>query len=201
MKGQRGQALLWEVRGKVGKQTIEVPALPPGPILIEARLMEDKSFSVKGDGLNDKFGRCASGTEDGERVLWCRPAEASRSLKVKAKTPWHLQFHGPEAATELVDTVTGAGSDVLAYHGPAADGRLRSLPHPDEYLNAMIDDWLDPFIAFLVPLDEIPPRQDFLDFRATPDRSKDFSLTRPCLIQVSAVDWCEWAVTMDTPAQ
>ncbi|MGP3989051.1 hypothetical protein [Streptomyces sp. 3N207] len=197
MTGDRSAALLHEVCGKPGKHKLELPPLPAGPVLVEARLAEDESFSVKGEGLFCGFGQVSPEKGVAERALWCTDGEG-KTVKVKAKTEWALRFHGPEAATPLVDSVTGVGTDVLVHNGPAADAVVRSHEHPDPFLDKLITDGLNNAqVDLFLPPDAMHKKQwDVLDVRRAGKREALFTVPEHCLFQLSAGPWCEWTVTL-----
>ncbi|MGP3977194.1 hypothetical protein ACTWQF_24900 [Streptomyces sp. 8N114] len=197
MTGDRSAALLHEVRGGPGKHKLELPPLPAGPVLLEARLAEEESFSVKGEGLYCAFGQVPPEKGVAERALWCTDGE-SKTVKVKTKTEWTLRFHGPEAATPLVDSVTGVGTDVLVYNGPPADAVVLSREHPDPFLDKLIADGLNnaQVDLFLRPDATHKKHWDVLDVRKAGKREALFTVRQPCLFQLSAGPWCEWTVTV-----
>lgn len=191
--------LLHEVHGEPGRHKVELPPFPPGAVLVEAELAEDKTFSVKAPGLVcDSFGRPSPESGVAERALWCTSGQGE-SVKVKAKTSWTLRFYGPAAAAPLVDSVMGTGTDVLACRSGGATVRLVSHAHPDRLLNSVIDDIAPASAPIALPWDATSPsRSHYLPAREVSKREAEFTLDGPCLVQVSALPWCAWTATVVT---
>ncbi|MFQ6146017.1 TerD family protein [Streptomyces seoulensis] len=111
-----------------GVVTVATP-LPPGPVIVEARIEGDEYFCVETLNRRNKKDLTVFNTELPDfhgRALVQPPRDRPLRLNVDYAGAWTITVL-PLSAARRLDTrgLTGRGADVIAYTGPVADVRVR----------------------------------------------------------------------------